>query len=366
MKYLCYIRLNLMKTEITPHAAYRILKDTFYSFLDDRGLKFSASLSYYTVFSLAPLLLLLISLASIFFGRDAIQGQVFGEINGLIGNEAAAKIQDIIKNMELSGKTTLALIIGSITLLIGATTVFGEIQDSINIIWRVKAKPKRSWVKWITDRLLSSSLIVGLGFLLIVSLMVNGVMLAFSEWLKYYFPDVTLIIFQIGNFLLSFIVIMTLFAVIFKVLPDAKIAWKDVRNGAFFTACLFMLGRYLIGLYINYSGTGTAYGAAGSLIVILVWVYYTAAILFFGAEFTRVYAEYTGARIEPADYAVYVEQLEKERVVAVLPDTAKPDAEVVVEPTPIPTKKAKAETASKSDEKSAIKGKSKPKKKDGK
>lgn len=329
-----------METKITMHAAFRILKDTFQSFLDDRALKFSASLSYYTIFSLAPLLLLMISLASVFFGRDAIQGQVFGEINGLIGNDAAAQIQDIIKNMELSGKTTLAVILGGITLLIGATSVFGEIQDSINIIWKVKAKPKRGWLKFLKDRLLSSSLIVALGFLLIVSLMVNGAMLALSEWLKNYFPDVTLIIFQIANVLLSFIVIMTLFGVIFKVLPDAKIAWKDVRAGAFFTACLFMLGRFLIGLYIEYSGTGTAYGAAGSLIVILVWVYYTAAILYFGAEFTRVYAEYLGARIEPADYAVYVEQQEKERVVAVLPETAKPDAEVVVKPESKPTTKS--------------------------
>ena len=355
-----------METKITMRTAFRILKDTFHSFLDDRALKFSASLSYYTIFSLAPLLLLMISLASVFFGRDAIQGQVFGEINGLIGNEAAAQIQDIIKNMELSGKTTLAVIIGGITLLIGATSVFGEIQDSINIIWKVKAKPKRSWLKWLTDRLLSSSLIVGLGFLLIVSLMVNGVMLALSEWLKNYFPDVTLIIFQIGNLLLSFIVIMSLFAVIFKVLPDAKIAWKDVRNGAFFTACLFMLGRFLIGLYINYSGTGTAYGAAGSLIIILVWVYYTAAILYFGAEFTKVYAEYVGARIEPADYAVYVEQMEKEKEVTVLPDTAKPDPAVIVNLVPKSTKKANAKTSSKNDDKSAIKSKSKPKKKDEK
>lgn len=336
-----------METRITMHAAFRILKDTFNGFLDDRGLKFSASLSYYTVFSLAPLLLLMISLASVFFGREAIQGQVFGEINGLIGNEAAAQIQDIIKNMELSGKTTLAVIIGGVTLLIGATSIFGEIQDSINSIWRVKAKPKRGWVKLIKDRLLSSSLIVALGFLLIVSLMVNGVLLALSDWLKNYFPDVTLIIFQIINVLISFIVITTLFGVIFKVLPDAKIAWKDVRAGSFFTACLFMLGRYLIGLYINYSGTASAYGAAGSLIVILVWVYYTAAILYFGAEFTRVYAEYTGARIEPADYAVYVEQHEKEKDVAVLPETAKPDAEVIVLPESKPTPKPKAKSTGK-------------------
>jgi membrane protein len=355
-----------MKTEITWHSALRILKDTFDGFLDDRALKLSASLSYYTVFSLAPLLLLMISLAGIFFGRDAIQGQIFGEINGIIGNEAAAQIQEIIKNMELSGKTTMAVIIGGITLIIGATSVFVDIQDSINIIWKVKAKPKRGWLKILKDRLLSSSLIVGLGFLLIVSLMVNGVLLALSEWLKGYFPDVTIIVFEFLNIVISFTVIMTLFGVIFKVLPDAKIAWKDVRAGAFFTACLFMIGRFLIGIYINYTSAGSAYGAAGSLIVILVWVYYTAAILYFGAEFTRVYAEYMGARIEPADYAVYVEQFEKERDVAVLPDTAKPDAEVVVKPEENPKPKQKTKTTPKSKSKSVAKSKPKTKKKDEK
>lgn len=349
-----------METRITMKTAFRIFKDTFQSFLDDKGLKLSASLSYYTVFSMAPLLLLLISLASIFFGRDAIQGQIFGEINGLIGNEAAVQIQEIIKNMELSGKTTLAVVMGGITLLIGATSVFGEIQDSINIIWKVKAKPKRGWLKLIQDRLLSSSLIVGLGFLLIVSLLVNGVLLALSEWLKNYFPDMTLVIFQIINVSISFIVITLLFGVIFKVLPDAKIAWKDVRAGAFFTACLFMLGRFLIGLYIDYSRTGSAYGAAGSLIIILVWVYYTAAILYFGAEFTKVYAEYTGARIEPADYAVYVEQFEKEKTVSVLPDTAQPDPEVIVKPKAV--KKPKAKTISKTVMDSKSNAEKKPKK----
>ena len=351
-----------METKITMKTGFRIFKDTFQSFLDDKGLKLSASLSYYTVFSMAPLLLLMISLASIFFGREAIQGQVFGEINGLIGNEAAAQIQDIIKNMELSGKTTIAIIIGGITLLIGATSVFAEIQDSINMIWKLKAKPKRGWLKLLQDRLLSSSLIVGLGFLLIVSLIVNGVLLALSEWLKNYLPDVTLIIFQIGDFILSFTVIMTLFGVIFKVLPDAKIAWKDVRAGAFFTACLFMLGRFLIGLYIEYSGPGSAYGAAGSLIIILVWVYYTAAILYFGAEFTKVYAEYLGARIEPANYAVYVEQFEKEKFVSVLPQTAKPDAEVIVKPVIKSVKKPKAQPISKTVTESRPKADKKPKK----
>ncbi|PHK15721.1 ribonuclease BN, partial [Nostoc linckia z15] len=271
------------------------------------------------VFSMAPLLLLIISLAGMFFGREAIENRLFGELNGLIGNNAALQVQQIIRNLELSGKTTVSVIIGAITLVVGATTVFGEIQDSINIIWRVKAKPKRGWVKLLKDRLLSGSIIVGLGFLLIVSLIINGAVLALSDMLKDYFPDMTLLIFNAINVLISFLVITTLFGVIFKVLPDVKISWRDVRVGAFFTACLFMLGRYLIGLYIETTAAGSPYGAAGSIIIILLWVYYTAAILYYGAEFTSAYASYTGARIEPADYAVYVEQREKEKDVDVIP-----------------------------------------------
>lgn len=286
--------------------AFKILKETFNCFIEDRALKLSAALAYYTIFSLAPLLLLLISLAGVFFGRDAIQGHVFNEINGFIGNQAAAQIQEIIKNMELSGKTNTALAIGIITLIIGATSVFGEIQDSINMIWKLKVVPKRGWVKLLQDRLLSSSLIVALGFLLVISLVVNGALLALNDILKSYFPHVTVILFQIINVVISFIVITVLFGVIFKVLPDAKIAWKGVRVGAFFTACLFMLGRYLISLYLETTSAGSAYGAAGSLIIILVWVYYTSAILYFGAEFTKVYASFVGRRIQPATYAVYI------------------------------------------------------------
>ena len=296
-----------------------ILVDTFNGFMNDKGLKLSASLSYYTVFSMAPLLLLIISLAGAVYGREASEGRIFDEINGLIGSEAALQVQQIIRNLELSGKTTLSVIIGAITLVIGATTVFGEIQDSINIIWKVKAKPKRGWVKLLKDRLLSGSIIVGLGFLLIVSLIVNGVLLTISDMLKARFPDLTIVLLNAANLAISFLVITVLFGVIFKVLPDAKISWKHVRAGAFFTACLFLLGRYLIGIYIETTAAGSPYGAAGSIIVILLWVYYTAAILYFGAEFTRAYTSFKGAKIEPAEYAVYVEQKEKERDVKFIP-----------------------------------------------
>ena len=304
--------MNKIFTKATLTKSKDILKDTFTGFLEDKGLKLSASLSYYTLFSIAPLLLLIISVAGIFLGADAAQGKLFSEINGLLGDEAAVQVQEVIANLRLNGKSTKAVIIGSITLLIGATTVFGEIQDSINGIWRVKAKPKRGWVKMIKDRLMSSSLIVVLGFLLLVTLLVNGILSGLGDYLRIYIPDITMVIFNILNVVIGFAVIAILFGTIFKILPDAVIAWKDVRVGAFFTACLFMLGRYGIGFYIETAGTASLYGAAGSIIVILLWVYYTAAILYLGAEFTRAYAEHSGIRIIPAEYAVFVKQTEVE------------------------------------------------------
>ncbi|RYF84282.1 MAG: YihY/virulence factor BrkB family protein [Chitinophagaceae bacterium] len=298
---------------------FKIAKNTFSGFSNDKGLKLSASLAYYTIFALAPLLLLLISLAGIFLGKDAIQGKIFGELRGLLGTTAALQVQDMIASIELSGKSTVAFIIGIVTSLVGATSIFGEIQDSINSIWKVKAKPKRGWLKMLKDRLLSSSIIVSLGFLLVVSLVVNGALLAFTDRLSRMVPQITVFIAEILNVVISFLVITVLFATIFKVLPDVKIKWKDVRVGAIFTACLFMIGRFVIGLYISTTGAGSTFGAAGSLIVILLWVYYTAAILYLGAEFTQVYAEFKGHHIEPADFAVHIEQKEVEKDVRVLP-----------------------------------------------
>ena len=296
-----------------------VLRDAFNGFLDDRCLKLSASLAYYTIFSLAPLLVLMIALAGIFLGEEAIRGQIFGQLNDLVGNQAAKQIQDMIKQVGLSGKNNTALLIGIATLLLGATSLFVEIQDSVNQIWRVKAKPKKGWLKLLKDRLLSSSLIVSLGFLLLVSLLVNGLVLALSDQLSRWLPGVSVYLISGVNFAVSMAVVTILFGVIFKVLPDAKIAWKDVRGGALFTALLFMLGRYGIGLYIETTATESAYGAAGSLIVILTWIYYIAAILYFGAEFTQAYANHMGIRIEPADNAVYVEKTEREQQVGAIP-----------------------------------------------
>lgn len=298
---------------------WKIIIATFKGFIDDNGLKLSASLAYYTVFSVAPLLILVFSLISFFLGHDAINNTLYPEIKSYVGSQAAGQIQEIIKNLHFSGKTGVALITGIIILLVGASSMFVEIQDSINIIWRVKAKPKRGWVKMVQNRFLSFSLIISLGFLLLVSLILNIAISALSERLAHFLPGVTVLVLNGINLVITLVVIAVLFAIIFKVLPDVKIRWSEVRTGAIFTTILFMIGQYLIGLYIHYTAQGSAYGAAGSIIIILIWIYYSSAILYIGAEFTQVYAEAVGCHIQPADYAVHVQQTEVEKVVDELP-----------------------------------------------
>lgn len=288
-------------------------------FTSEDSLKYSASLAYYTVFSLGPILVLMISLAGIFLGEEAIQGKVFEELRGFVGASAASQIQEVIKNLSLSGKSNIALIVSAVTLLVGATTVFGDIQNSINKIWHVRPKVKKGWLKMLKDRLLSSSLVIGLGFLLVVTLIVNGAILAFTDRLQRYFPDVTVFLFNAINFFLSFCIIFILFAVIFKVLPDVNIGWRTVRSGALFTALLFVVGRFLIGIYIESSDTESTYGAASSIVLILLWVYYTAAILYLGAIYTREYATFKGVPIEPSEFAVHIEVKEIEREVDEIP-----------------------------------------------
>lgn len=298
----------------------KILVATFKGFSEDNGLKLSASLAYYTLFSIGPLLLLLLSLVSIFYGQEATEGKIFYQLNGLLGADAAKQVQEIIKNISLSGQTNFTLVIGIITLIIGATSIFIEIQDSLNMVWKLKAKPKKGWLQFLKNRLLSSSLIISLGFLMLISLVVNGVIEAMVGWLGNYFAgDFSATLLIVLNLIVTFIVVTLLFGILFKFLPDAKIKWKHVRTGALFTAILFMIGRYLIGLYITYSATATTYGAAGSVIIILVWIYYSAVILYLGAEFTQVATDAMGGHIEPAAYAVHVQQHEVEKEVAMLP-----------------------------------------------
>lgn len=301
-----------MKKKINIKGILQILKESFHGFIDNKILKLSGALAYFTVFSLGPMLIVIIFFADIFYGRQAIEGSIYLQMKNFIGPAAALQIQEIIKNASLSGKTSFTAIIGFITLLIGATSVFSEIQDSINTIWNLKAKPKKGWLKILVNRLLSFSVVVGLGFLLLVSLIVTALLEALSNRLYHVFPNITVVVVYIVNLILTLIVTTLLFAVIYKVLPDAKIKWKDVLIGSITTALLFMLGKFGITFYIGSSDIGSTYGTAGSLVVLLIWIYYSAIILYFGAEFTKAYAAMYGSRIEPDQYAVWITQIEVE------------------------------------------------------
>jgi len=292
----------------------RVFKKAFLGFIDDNAFKLSAALSNYTIFAMGPLLLIIMSLAGIFFGKQAVQGKIYGQINGLVGNDAAIQVQSIIQNISQSQNGTIGTIIGVIILIIGATGVFTEIQDSINYIWSVKAKPKKGWLKFLINRLISFSLVVSMGFILLVSLIINALMDVLSEGLRRFFKDYTIYFFYIVNILIIFVIITGLFAVIFKVLPDAKIKWKEALIGAAFTAVLFLLGKFVIGYYLGRSDMGITFGAAASIVIILSWVYYSSLILYFGAEFTKAYAIETGSGIMPSDTAVFIIKKEAKEI----------------------------------------------------
>ena len=301
-----------MRKKITLRGLAEVWKNSFVAMGEDKITKMSGSLAYYTVFSMAPLLVMIISLCGIFLGREAVEGKIVSQLSGFIGVDTAIQLQQIIKNASLAGKSTMAAVIGGITLIIGATSVFAEIQDSINTIWGLKPKPKRGWLKMIQNRLLSFSVIISLGFLLLVSLGVTAIIDGFSERLRQHFPEVTVVVFYIINIIITLVVITLIFGVIFKVLPDAKIKWRDVMAGAIATSLLFMLGKFGISFYISKSNVGSTYGAAGSLVVLLLWVYYSSIILYLGAEFTKAFAVKFGSAIHPNDYAVTTKTVEVE------------------------------------------------------
>jgi membrane protein len=292
----------------------RLFRDAFKAFIDDNCIKLSAALSYYTIFSIGPLLVIVISLLGFFLGRDAVRGKLFGQIEGLVGSDAALQIQEIIKNIQNTQSGTIGTIIGAIILVIGATGIFTEIQDSINFIWSLRAKPKRGLLKLVINRLLSFSLIVSLGFLLLVSLVVSALMDLLNDRLTRLFPAPTVYIFYVLNLVTVFAIIAVLFAIIFKVLPDGKIKWKDAFVGASFTAFLFLIGKFAIGYYIGSSSLGVTYGAAASIIIILTWVYYTSIILYFGAEFTKIFALEYGGGIVPNNTAVFIIKQEAKEI----------------------------------------------------
>ncbi|MCC7448121.1 MAG: YihY/virulence factor BrkB family protein [Anaerolineae bacterium] len=275
-----------------------LAKQTFSEWNEDKAPQLAAALAYYTIFSIAPLLIIVIGIAGLVFGQEAVRGQIVGQIQGMVGQQGAELIQTMIQNASRPAAGVLATIIGFVTLLAGAAGVFSQMKATLNQIWDVPPKQGPGGIKGIIasikQQFISFTMVLGVGFLLLVSLVLSAGLQAAGKFLGDRF-GVSSGIWEIINFVVSFGVITLLFAAIYKVLPDLKIAWRDVWIGAAVTALLFTIGKWLIGLYLGHSSTASSYGAAGSLVILLLWIYYSAQILFLGAEFTQVYARKHGS-----------------------------------------------------------------------
>lgn len=282
------------------------IKKIFKEFSNDNIPKYAASLAYYTIFSLAPMLVIIIFICGTVFGQEAMQGQIYAQIKNLTGSDAALQIQNTIKNIHLSGNNFFAGTVSIVILILGATGIFGEIQDSLNRIWGLRITTKRVWWKLIVNRIISFSLVISLGFILIVSLTLNALIATLSTNIDAALAGFGSTFLIIINNILSLGVTAILFAVIFKVLPDAKIEWRDVIAGSIITSFLFMIGKFVIGLYLGQSKFSSVYGAAASIIIIMVWTYYSSIILYLGAEFTKVYVITKGRKIYPNRYSAWI------------------------------------------------------------
>jgi membrane protein len=279
------------------HRARNILelgKQAVSEWSEDNAPTFAASLSYYTLFSIAPLLVIAVSVAGMVFGEEAARGQIQTQLEDLVGRDSAEVIGQMMISARKPGTGILATAIGVIALIFGATGVFVQLQDSLNHIWNIKPKPRNGVLNFLRSRFLSFAMVLVIGFLLLVSLVVSAVLAALGAWFDHLLPGWT-VMWQGLNLLISFGVITVLFAMMYKILPDTHVAWRDVWLGAAVTSLLFSLGKFLIGLYLGRSAVASSYGAAGSLAVVLLWVYYSAQILFLGAEFTQVYARSHGS-----------------------------------------------------------------------
>jgi membrane protein len=292
---------------------WAILKQTVLNFFQDDSISYASSIAFYTIFSLPAILIISLYIGATVYERDIVQTELVNQVGRLIGKESAAGIEQILINAALDSTGTIAKIVGIATLIFSATTVFISLQTSLNKIWGIKPKPERGFVKYIIDRLLSLAMVISLGFLLLVSLVVDTVLVVIQNSLSNILAGWTLHIVTILNVLVSLSLITLIFALMFKVLPDAKIKWKDVWVGSLITTAFFALGKYLIGFYLGNSSVNSAYGAAGSLVIILIWVYYSTVIFLFGAELTSVYAEETGSEIIPYEHAVKFQMVELEK-----------------------------------------------------
>jgi membrane protein len=288
-------------------SGFSLIKESFKGWQKDGALDLGAALAYYTIFSLAPLMLIVVAVAGLVWGREAVQGQLVGQLQGIVGPQGGQAIQTMVANAGQHGGGVLATILGLVTILFGATGVFVQLQSALDRIWNVEPKPGAGIWSFIRTRMISFGMILGIGFLLLVSLVVTAAVAAVGKWATGLLPGGETLV-NILTFVVSFALITLLFAMIYKVLPDVEIGWRDVWIGAAVTALLFTIGKFLIGLYLAHSTVASTYGAAGSLVVLLLWVYYSSQILFLGAEFTQVYATRYGSQITPSKHAVPVKE----------------------------------------------------------
>ena len=284
-----------MTLAVRARSTLHLVKQAFSEWNEDKAPMFAASLAYYTMFSIAPMLVIAVSVAGMVFGEEAARGEIQAQLQELVGESGAQIIEQMMISARKPSTGILATVLGVLALIFGATGVFVQLQDALNHIWDVQPPKRNGVLEFLRARFLSFAMVLVIGFLLLVSLVVSAALAAIGAWFDHLFPGWSTL-WQGLNLLVSFAVITVLFAMMYKILPDTRVAWRDVWLGAAVTSLLFSLGKFAIGLYLGRSTVASSYGAAGSLAVVLVWVYYSAQILFLGAEFTQVYARSHGSR----------------------------------------------------------------------
>lgn len=301
----------IMKTFV--HSTWIIFKETVTNFFDDDSFSYASSIAFSTIFSLPAILIIALAVGSTFYEKNVVQEELVSQVGRLIGQETSKEIESIVAQAAFDTTGWWAKIVGIVTLAVSATTVFMSLQNSLNKIWGIKPKPERGWLKYIVNRLLSLAMVISFAFVLLVSLVVDTVLVVFQRYLARVMEGLTLYLVTALNLLISLGIVTVIFGLLFKVLPDARIRWRHVWVGALLTTLLFTIGKYLIGFYLGNSSFNSAYGAAGSLVIILLWVYYSTVIFLFGAELTSVYAKFKGAAIQPYSNAVKVQTIEVEK-----------------------------------------------------
>src|SRR5690554_3439770 len=303
-----------MLRRVRKLTVFQIIKDSVLSFGQNDSMTFAASTAFYTIFSMPALLIIILNIGSAFYTDDTVvREELLSQVSSLSGPETAETLDGIIQNVSRDTKGVIARIIAIGVLAFSATTVFVSLQNSINHIWHIKPKPNKGYIKFVINRLVSFSMVASIGFVLLVSLVVDALIVVLFDYLAQFLNGTNALLVSITNFVLSQALLMVIFGLMYKILPDARVKWKDVWLGAFVTMLLFALGKYLIGIYMGNSDLGSAYGAAGSLVVVLIWVYYSVVIFLFGAQVTYYIAKESGGNVIPLKQAVRIEVKEVDR-----------------------------------------------------